>query len=318
LKRSLLFGCAISLVCSTALAQSTAPPVQDWSDVETVTVIAPKLGPALWHIARNGSDIWILGIVSPVPDKLDWNADEVTDIIKGANIVYLQPELKAGLFEASWFLLTGMHKLKQPDGQTLLGSLPPDLRARYSAWLTKLSEDADTDEDYLPAIAALDLENTFHSKTGLDGRAINSQIDGIADHNDTDAKPIASFAAMPIVDEVQNMTADSQARCMRDALDDIDAESIHATAAAQAWTTGDLAGLKAHYSDAKLYGCFDQTKSFASYRDQVVGETMSALHESLTKPGKSLIVVSLGYLLRKDGLLDRLKTEGITVEGPPH
>jgi uncharacterized protein YbaP (TraB family) len=45
---------------------------------------------------------------------------------------------------------------------------------------------------------------------------------------------------------------------------------------------------------------------------------MSAVHESLTKPGKSLIVVSLGYLLRKDGLLDRLKAEGITVEGPPH
>jgi uncharacterized protein YbaP (TraB family) len=226
--------------------------------------------------------------------------------------------LKAGLFEASWFLLTGMHKLKQPDGQTLLGSLPPDLRARYSAWLAKLGKDADTDEDYLPAVAAFDLERSFQTHGGLDGRELNSQIDRIADHNDVTTKPVASLEAMPVVDEVPKLSAEAQANCMRDALDDIDAQSVHATAAAQAWATGDLAGLKAHYSDAKLYGCFDQTKTFAVYRDQVVGETMNAVHESLTKPGKSLIVVSLGYLLRKDGLLDRLKAEGITVEGPPH
>jgi uncharacterized protein YbaP (TraB family) len=317
MNRSMLLGCAISLACSAALAQS-APPVQDWSNVETVTVIAPKLGPALWHVARNGSDIWILGIVSPVASKLDWNAEEITDIIKGANIVYLQPELKAGFFEASWFLLTGLHKLKQPEGQTLLGSLPPDLRARYSAWLARLGKDADTDEDYLASIAALDLEHTFQTHTGLDGRSIDAQIDRIADRNDTPAKPIASLEAMPMVDEVPKLSAEAQAKCMRDALDDIDAQSVHAVAAAQAWATGDLAGLKAHYSDAKLYSCFDQTKTFASYRDQVVGETMNAIHASLTKPGKSLIVVSLGYLLRKDGLLDRLNAEGITVEGPTH
>ena len=318
MKRPSLVVLAASLLFAAGALAQSAPPVQDWSNVETITVTAPRAGPALWHISRNGSDIWILGIVSPVPDKLNWSQDEVTDIIKGANTVYLLPELKAGLFEAGWFLLTGMHTLKQPDGQTLLGSLPPDIRTRYAAWLARLGEDADTDEDYLPAIAAFDLERSFRTHDGLDGRELNSQIDRIADHNDVTTKPVASLEAMPVVDEVPKLSPEAQANCMRDALDDIDAQSVHAAAAAQAWATGDLAGLKAHYSDAKLYSCFDQTKTFAVYRDQVVGETMNAVHESLTKPGKSLIVVSLGYLLRKDGLLDRLKAEDITVEGPPH
>ena len=314
--RNIHIVAALALMLPCAAFAQSAPPVQDWSNVETVTVVSPKPGPALWHIARNGSDVWILGIDSPLPKDLKWNQDEITGIITGANVVYLQPELKAGLFEATWFLLTGLHTLKQPDGQTLLGSLPPDLRARYAEWLVKLGKDADTDEDYLPAIAALDLENTFESKIGLDGRSPNSQVSRIADHNDVTAKPVASYEAMPVVDEIPKLSPAEQAVCMKDALDDLDTQSIHAVPAAQAWATGDLAGIKAHYSDAKLYGCFDQTKSFADDRERVVGETISAIQDSLNKPGKSLVLVSLGYLLRKDGLLDRLKAQGITVEGP--
>src|ERR1700761_1922330 len=150
---------ALALLPFAAMAQSTAP-VQDWSNIETVTVVAPK-GPAVWHVSQNGADIWFIATVSPLPPGLDWNKDQVTGIITGARHVYLQPNLSAGLLETSWFLLTGMHKIKQQDGQTLLQSLPPDLRARYLAWLIKLDLKPDNDENYLAAAAALELEGDF-------------------------------------------------------------------------------------------------------------------------------------------------------------
>ena len=68
----------LALFPGVAMAQ-VAPPVQDWSNVETVVVTAPKPGPALWHIAQNGSDVWILGVVTPMPRGLSWNSAAVED-----------------------------------------------------------------------------------------------------------------------------------------------------------------------------------------------------------------------------------------------
>lgn len=308
---------AALLLSGSAAAQSVPPtaPVQDWSNIETVVVTADP-GPALWHISRNGSDVWILGTVSPMPKTLDWNQRPLTDIITGARMVYLPPRLTAGFFETSWFLITGMHKIKQQDGQTLRASLPGDLRARYESWMTKLNKKVDADDDYLAAIAALDLENTFRSASHLDGKDAGVLVERIADHADAKAKPLAVYEALPIADEIETMSAQTQQRCMKDALDDIDVQSANAQLAAQAWAKGDLAGIKAHYSEAKLNNCFEQTKTFASARDQIVGLAMNAVNESLRQPGKNLIVMDIGYLLRNNGLLDRLAAQGITVEGP--
>jgi uncharacterized protein YbaP (TraB family) len=305
----------LALLPGVAMAQD-APPVQDWSNVETVVVTAPKSGPAFWHIAQNGSDVWILGVVTPMPRGLTWNSAAVEDIVAGANKVYLQPQLTAGILETTWFLLTGLHKLKLQDGQTLLGVLPPDLRARYAAWLVKLGKDADTDSEYLPAIAALDLEGMFRSSAGLEEEA-DRRVTKIAGKAGVPAKPVAVYQAMPIADEIGALSAESENACMKDALDDIDTQAVHADAAARAWAVGDLAGVKANYSEAKLYDCFAQTKTFASVTSRAAADSINAVREALATPGKSLIVMSMGAVLRKDGLLDRLKAQNISVEGPP-
>lgn len=304
------------LIPSMAVAQPATAPVQDWSKIETVTVIANP-GPALWRISRNGSDVWLLGTISPMPNTLDWNKAPLTEIITGAQMVYLPPQLKAGFFETSWFLLTGMHKIEQPDDQTLRATLPADLRARYEGWMTKLGKKVDDDDDYLAAIAALDLEGSFRDKFELDGKETGAAIERIADRADVPSKSLATYQAMPVVDEVQGMSPETQRLCMKAALDDIDTQSANAKLAAQAWATGDLAGIKAHYSETKLNGCFEKTKTFAAARDQIVGLAMNAVNESLSKPGKNLIVIDIGYLLRNNGLLDRIAAQGITVEGPP-
>jgi hypothetical protein len=305
------------LLPAAALAQGTPPaPVQDWSNVETVVVTAPKPGPALWHIAQSGSDVWVLGVVTPMPRGLNWNSAAVEDIVAGANKVYLQPQLTAGILETTWFLLTGLHKLKLQDGQTLLGALPPDLRARYAAWLVKLGKDTDTDSEFLPAIAALDLESMFRNSANLEEEA-DKRVAKIADKAGVPAKPVATYQAMPIADEIGALSAENESACMKDALDDIDVQSVHADAAARAWAVGDLAGVKANYSEAKLYDCFAQTKTFASVTSRAAADSLNAVHEALATPGKSLIVMSMGALLRKDGLLDRLKAQNISVEGPP-
>jgi uncharacterized protein YbaP (TraB family) len=319
--RSVALALVLFPLTSAAVAQDTAavsPPVQDWSTtIETVVVTAQKPGPALWHIAANGSDVWILGTVSPLPEGLAWNTDELAKIIDGANIVYMPPSLTAGLFEVSWFLLTGLGSLKQPDGQTLEASLPAHLRARFVATRIKLGKDADTYADYLPPLAAQNVENDFREHAQLDSRTVEEQISKIARAKHVKTQALATYDLMPIIHEVPNLSAQQQQECLVDALDDIDVQSVHANDAARAWAVGNLAGVKAHYSEIKLYECFRHTKSFAADWEHVIDDGLVAVQSALAKPGKSLIVIGIGPLLRKNGLLDRLQERGIAVEAPP-
>ncbi|HUB84372.1 MAG TPA: TraB/GumN family protein [Rhizomicrobium sp.] len=311
---------ALTLLLPAAAVAQTAPPpsapIQDWSNVETVTVVAPK-GPAMWHITQGASEIWILPTIAPVPSDFTWNSDGVEDVIRGANAVYLPAELTANFWQASWFLITGLHKIEQPDGQSLRATLPPDLRKRFEDWLVKAGDDADDYDDYLAAIAGLRLESDYLKNTKMDGRAAIWRVSGLAEIAGLKAKPVASYDAMPIADEVGGLSADQELNCMRASLDDLDTIAAHALAAAHAWSIGDIAGLKANYSEAKAYDCFNQTRTFADDRAKTITATVNAIDESLTKPGRTVFVMELGIFLRKNGVLDRLAAQGIKVEGPP-
>lgn len=303
----------------TAAGQSApdAPPVQDWSNnIETVTVTGDRPGPALWHIAANGSDVWIFGTVGPMPKGLDWNSNELKTILDGAKQVYLPPELSAGFFEVSWFLLTDLDSLKQPDGRHLEETLPPALRARFVAARTALGKDADAYSDDLAALSALGMERDFHDHAGLDGTSADKTVAKLARKYHVRVKPIATYEAMPIVREIPKLSDAAQQACLTGALDDIDIQTLHAEAAARAWAVGDIAGVKTHYSESNLYSCFDQTKSFAADRETLISDAFATVRNALAEPGKTLVVLGMGPLLRKAGLLDRLEANGIAVSIP--
>jgi uncharacterized protein YbaP (TraB family) len=315
LKRAAL--ALFALIPAAAMAQTARPaPVQDWSTVETVTVVAPK-GPAMWHITQNGSEVWIIPTVAPAPADLAWNSDGVEDVIRGANFVYLPAEVTVGFFQASWFVLTGMSKIEQPDDQSLRATLPPDMHKRFEDWLVKSGDAADDYDDYLAAVAGLRLEDDYQKAAKLDGRAITWRISGLADLADVKTKPIVEYDAMSIANEVGGLTADQELRCMKYALDDLDTMSAHASDAARAWSIGDVASMKAHFSEAKAYSCFDQTKTFAHDRENMIVKTVETVDAALTKPGRTVFVMNLGVFLRKNGVMERLAAQGLKVEGPP-
>jgi len=86
--------------------------------------------------------------------------------------------------------------------------------------------------------------------------------------------------------------------------------------AAQAWASGDLEGIKAHYSEPKALDCLSQSATFSKLWAQSVSDTVSAIDDALTKSGKTIVVVNIGELLRQNGVVERLKAKGLTIEGP--
>ncbi|MGZ5989121.1 MAG: TraB/GumN family protein [Rhizomicrobium sp.] len=306
--------------CATVLMAASpppaAPPITDWSNIETVIVTAKPPGPALWHVARGNSEVWILGTVAPTPIDLKWDTSEIAALMKGSNILLLPPRGQVGVFEGAWFLLTGMGTLEQPDGKTLESSLQDPLKSRFVAARARVHRDPDRYDKYLPAVAALILEADFWKASKLNFNGPQKTVESLAGRAAVPARPIAVYPAMDVIHDVPKMSPAAHLACLEDALSDIDIESDHAVAAAQAWAVGNLEGIKANYSETKLDACMQQNNAYSVLREKATGDMANAIAGALKKPGKSFAVIPMGIWLRKGGVLDRLEAAGLTVSGP--
>jgi hypothetical protein len=47
-----------------------------------------------------------------------------------------------------------------------------------------------------------------------------------------------------------------------------------------------------------------------------IDDTIASVNEAIADGGRTVAVVDIGLLLRKGGVLDRLKAEGISIAGP--
>ena len=284
--------------------------------METVVVTAKRPGPALWHVAKGNADVWILGVLGPVPKDLKWDTGRFESVLAGAKTVLLPPHGQIGVFEGAWFLIWHGDVLRLPDGRNLEDVLPPALKTRFVAARTAAHKDADDYAEYKPSIAGFLLERDFLRANDLSGTEPQNTIRSLADRHTVPARAIASYEALDVVNEIPSLSGKANLDCLKDSLDDIDIMSAHAKLAASAWAAGDLDGIKANYSDPKALECLGQSASFNKLWQRSVSDTMAALDAALARPGKTVAVINIGQLLRKNGIVDRLKAQGFTVEGP--
>jgi uncharacterized protein YbaP (TraB family) len=299
-----------------ARAADVAPPVTDWAPNEVVVVSAQASGPALWHLKKGDSEIWILGTIGAMPEKLAWNSGHLADVIDGARVVLTPPTASAGLFETSWFLLTNRGLLSMPDDKKLEDSLPADLRTRFVAARTSLKLDADHFDDDPPVIAALKLETNFDEAKKLNSDEPRETVDKIARQKHVPVKSIAEYGALGLVKELLRLPQETQRVCLEAAVRDVELRSVHAAPAAEAWAAGDVKTVKAHYTPQIFEQCAKATVSFNRLYERSVADYLKAINEALSKPGKAVLLTDIGGLLRNTGVAQQLRSDGVTIEGP--
>src|SRR5215469_6329687 len=161
-----------------------------WGTPEIVEVQAPP-GPAVWHLTRGDSEVWILGTVGAMPDGLKWNKDYLAQLLDGARAILLPPRPSVGVFEGAWFLIRNGSKFSLPRGQSLEPSLSPELRARFVALREKLGEDEGRYRTDTPLRAALRLFQDLSDKLNLTRDEPRDTIDRLARKAHVPSAPIA-------------------------------------------------------------------------------------------------------------------------------
>src|SRR5215472_6824458 len=96
-KTFLLLATCLAALPLRAHAQTppTPPAPQVWGAPEIVEVQAEP-GPAVWHLTRGDSEVWILGTVGAMPDGLKWNKDYLAGLLEGARAILMPPRTSIG------------------------------------------------------------------------------------------------------------------------------------------------------------------------------------------------------------------------------
>lgn len=315
--RTGLLTLAICVLSAGAIAQTEqARPAENWGTPEVVEVHAQP-GPAVWHLTRGDSEVWILGTVGSMPDDLTWNKDYLGELLDGARAILLPPRPSIGVFEGAWFLITNGSKFSLPRGQALESSLSEALRARFIATRERLGEKESRYRTDTPLRAALRLQQDLQDKLDLTRSEPRDTIARLARTKHVPATPIARYEVLDAAEDVLKLDPAQQRVCLEQSVEDVDRQFSHAVAAAQAWAIGDIRNVKVHYGESRLANCvIAAVHSVANISERDVADYTAAIDAALDKTGKSIAVIDIGPLLRRGGVLERLEALHVAVEGP--
>jgi uncharacterized protein YbaP (TraB family) len=334
--RGLGFGVAaaaaiLGLTCGSAHAQSSTPPVSPWANgpppwasttgpkgvstvVQELDVVKHLPGPAMWRVTRGDSEVLILGSLQPLPHMLVWDTTRVVNALDGATALLLPPEPKFGVLDSvSLFFNRGLFEL---HGETLPQALPPEERARYDHVLALIHAKPDKYQHMKPAVAGAFLIGDWRRAAGLSDAKPISTVEKLAQADHVPIRHIGDFDAAPFAKVIAQMSPSASLACFDAAMDDIDREAARAPANAKAWANADLKAIGQSYTISVFDRCLMQSPSVQGLLERGMTEGMQAIEQALQHPGKTVAVIDLNFLLRPNGVLDRLKAKGDMITLP--
>jgi uncharacterized protein YbaP (TraB family) len=324
--KSVLPALALSLILSTsALAQTAAPPTvelgqapaQDESAVVAeLTVVAKPPGPAIWLVEKDGARLYILGSAQPLPHQLKWSGPRLEKALDKASLVLVPPEASVGLTQVAGFVLRFGAGLRQPLGKSLEDQLPPDLKARFVESRTQARKGAGEYKNWKPAVAGFLLLSDFRQAAGLSEAKPISTVERMAKGRKLKVKAVGQYRMSAVTTIASKLSAEDQLYCLRVALDEIAYDGAHSTTIGQDWAEGDLASVRARYRASAAQRCLTHAPGGAALLEKGLVQTTEAMTEALKRPGVTVAVVDLGFLLPANGVLDRLKAGGATITSP--
>ncbi len=319
----------LALAPGLAIAQSSPAPDAPSSDapssgaveqgestvVQELVVTKRLPGPALWRVSRGNSEVIILGGLKPLPHTMAWDTSRVAQALSGADALYLEPRPKVGVIDALAFLVN-KGSLQLPRGQTLETVLPPVERARLHALMPNMHGNIATYERWKPALAGLILIGDYRRAVGLSDGKPDTTVRKLAQAYHVPVRYVGDFRAAPYAKVIAGMSDATNLACFHAALDDIDDEAAHAAATARAWANADLKTVGKTYTISVFQRCLMEDPSIQALVDRSTTQGVSVIEDALRHPGKSVAVIDLNFLLRPDGVLDRLKAKGDAISVP--
>jgi hypothetical protein len=307
-----LWGAAGAQTAAVPVSPAPADPIPELSEL---VVVAHPQGPALWRVRRGDSTLIILGAVSPLPQQLRWNERPVIAALDGARLLLTPPKPDLGPMQVLGLITTNVWKVRQ--GQALEPSLPAPLRARFVAARTHAWQPPSRYAHWKPAVAGFLLLSDYRRSWGFSEAKPGSTVENLAKDMHIPQKQIASYRIGLLMKVAARLDDAQNLACLADTLDQMEFEGAHPQDLDDDWARGDIRAVAARYRAAPLQRCLLRAPGAQALIDAELAKAGDRLWDELGKPGKTVAVIDLAWLMPQGGLLDRLKARGAQIDAPP-
>ena len=330
---------ALPLQAQVPPAQAVAPPLQqatvaaDGIRTEaTMIVDGTQPGPGLWLVRKGNHDLWILGTISPLPAKMQWQSKRVEDVIANAQEVIRPPgvslSVDVGWFKGLTLVPSVLGARKNPDGKTLQQMVSPQSYERWKILKARYIGSDGGIEKWRPLFAAQELYKQAMKKADLDNAksvwpVITKAIETHHPNVTVTQVKITITDPKPLIKEFSKTTLDDTA-CFDSTMTRIETNLDAMRARANAWATGDIEALQTLPMANQYQACMDAVSDagigrklgFRDAQRQADAKWMAAAEAALNKNAVTFAALDMKELLGADGFLSKLKAKGYMVLAP--
>ncbi len=320
------------LLCISAWAAADEPPApSDAVSMDTIVVAGAQPGPGLWKVSKGDHVLWVLGTLSPLPEKMQWRADEVAERIAQSQVVLRAPgiALKAdvGFFGQLALLPSLVGVRNNPDDRKLDEVVPAELYARWKPLKERYLGRGGKVEKWRPMFAAEELYKAAIRKNGMTvgAGAINDKIEEIAKRAKIKPTPVAVVIGIDkprdAIKEFKKSSLDDL-DCFAKTLDRIETDLGTMKQRANAWATGDLDALRALPYTDQYTACVQAIQRTGALREagdldkRIEQAWLDAATKMLDANASSVALLPMGRVIGKDSYLAKMQALGYAVTAP--
>lgn len=302
------------LLIAAAPAQAQTPDTvvdPDATLVEELVVTARFGGPAFWRVEDADTVVYVLGVPSVAPKRMQWDQQLFLRRLKGANAVILPARgLRVRLAGAPGAMVT---YLKIRSGTPYEERLTEPTRGRFVAARTRVGQPAKHYGTNHPLAAALILIGDYREAHQLTDQDPAKLIRYLAQQNRV---PVQSktYDLGPLLSQVAKVSRSAASVCLEEVLAEVEAGPHRTLAASRSWAEGNVLG--ALSAERTYERCLSVAPGAAAFDARVKADLAAQITSALKRPGHAIAVVQLRPLLSQGGVLDRLQKAGVTVKPP--
>ncbi|WP_068878478.1 MULTISPECIES: TraB/GumN family protein [unclassified Phenylobacterium] len=279
--------------------------------VEELVVRGRLPGPAWWRVSDADTTVYVLGVPSLAPKRMEWDRAIFERRLEGANVVilpFVNVRAKVGGSVGTAFNL-----LRLRSGGPFEERLDPGTRARFVAVRTRLGQDAGRYNTRNPLAAGVQLAIDYRDHAQLTNMDPAKLVRLLAQRKGV--KVIEkSYDLGPQLGGIIRTPASTGRLCFDEVLAQAEAGPGVTLAAARAWAAGDVEG--ALQNERTYERCLAAVSGGRTYDERTKADEAAAIANALKSPGHAIALVPLRPLLAQNGVLERLRAQGFTVKTP--
>jgi hypothetical protein len=334
MKRTRRYALWLGLLAVPAFAQiadQAAPTAEGDVVPATVVVEGRRPGPGVWKVSKGTHVMWVFGLYSPLPQKMEWDASRVERLVAKSQEVLSPPVAKAhiGFFRGLTALPSLIGIKRNPDDAVLHDVVPPDVYDHWTVLKAKYIGNDDGVEHYRPVFAGEELLLAGLKKSGLSyGGDVLDTIQDIAKKNKVKLSDSGYDVTLDdprkLVRDFKNSQVDDLV-CFTKTLDTLDTDLESMRIRANAWANGDIAEIRGLNFAERRDACLDavlnssiakDAADLRQMRERLRVSWLKTAEKALANNTATFAVLDIQDIVGPTSYLAGLQAKGYAVESP--